>query len=70
MPKRHAERCGSNQMPERMIKALDKATVILDIPTLFFWAGEGIGGTQRLAVARGALITQDPLGAKVHSKYG
>lgn len=52
---------GSSQMPDRVIEALDEVTILSDILTLLFWAGEGIEGAQGAAVARGALIAQERL---------
>lgn len=48
-------------MPDRLIHAMDKATVLSDTLTLLFWAGEGISGPKGVAVARGGIMAQERL---------
>lgn len=61
MPKGDAGAGEANQVPDRLIQVLDEVTIINDILTLLFWAGEGISGTQGAAVARGAMMAQERL---------
>ncbi len=41
-----------------LLDVADEVTSALDMVTLIYWAGVGIGGEQGTAVARGALLAQ------------
>lgn len=61
MPKGDTGAGEDNQVSDQLIQSLDEVTVINDILTLLFWAGEGISETQGAAVARGAMMQQERL---------
>ncbi len=47
-----------HEMRTSLVDVADEVTSALDMVTLIYWAGVGIGGEQGTAVARGALLAQ------------
>lgn len=48
---------------EQVATALDEAAAVREILDLLLWAGEGMGGRQGAAIARGAVMAQERLEA-------